>query len=63
MDPTKIVAIVLQLVSLAPNVIPLIQKAIEGLKDAFDQNGEVTQADIDALVANVQAQSEEIQKL
>lgn len=55
--------IVLQMLALAPTVAPAVVKAVEDFKAMFADGNEPTQADIDALLDRIKAQSAAIQNL
>jgi hypothetical protein len=56
-----VLAVVLQLLALFPTVEPAIARAIADFQKLFADGNEPTQADIDALLDRVKAQSAVIQ--
>lgn len=63
MDPATILSVVLQLLALFPSIEPAALKAVEDFKAMLEGGAVPTQADIDALVNRIQAQSKTIQAL
>ena len=62
MTPTAIVALVMQILALAPTLVQAVQ-AVEKLGELVKDGNTPTQADIDALLATLQTQSEQIQEI
>lgn len=56
-------ALVMQLLSLFPTIEPAVMQAITDFQNLFSNGAQPTQADIDALITRVTAQSQEIQSL
>jgi len=61
LNAQQVLAIVLQVLALFPTLEPAIVRAIEDFKKLFENGGEPTQADIDALLDRVKLQSSIIQ--
>lgn len=63
MTAAQAIELVLQILALFPQIEAAAVQAITDLKALFDSGATVTQADIDAIINRIKAQSEEIQKL
>lgn len=63
MNSNQTLQLVLQLIALFPALEPAFVQAIRDFEALFAEGKEPTQADIDALLDRVKAQSAEIQKL
>ena len=62
MTPTAIIALVMQILALAPTLVQAAA-AVKELGDMVSDGKEPTQAELDALIERVKAQSGEIQKI
>lgn len=63
MNPAQIVALVVQVISAAQTLTPVALQAIADFEKLFADGAEPTQADVDALIAKINSQSEAIQAL
>jgi len=64
MTATAALAIAIQIIGLFPTVEPAVIQAVKDFRNLFQGGGkEPTQAEIDALLDKIKAQSAEIQKL
>lgn len=61
MSVEAVLAIVMQFLALFPTVEPALVRAIEDFRKLFENGGQPTQADIDALLDRVKSQSAAIQ--
>lgn len=61
MTAEAVLSIVLQLLALFPSLEPAIIRAVEDFKKLFENGGQPSQADIDALLDRVKTQSATIQ--
>lgn len=63
MTAAAAIQLALQIIALYPTVEPAVVQAIKDLKSLFEGGAQPTQADIDALIARVEAQSAQIQAI
>lgn len=63
MTPIAIVELIIQIITAVQPLVPEAVKAVEDFKALFADGATPTQADIDALILRVQAQSAQIQAI
>lgn len=63
MTAAQILQLVLQLVALFPTLEPAFVQAVKDFEALFANGSQPTQADVDALIARVKAQSDIIQAM